>query len=145
MFRDEDKKDLIGGSIEIKQGMNWLDIEKLLVEFLEKFIGKKDTVSASIISNEWMKSKVFPDGTHFFLNWENDFGWCHGYLYRVKDPAPLEKVFVGTPPTLEEAPGGYITSDCGTKFQRAEALLVPFGAAMGIVLAPDINVIGRKI
>ena len=137
MFRDEDKKDLIGGSIVVEEGMNWLDIEKLVVDFLEKFTGKKDTVSAAIITNEWMTSKKFPDGTHFFINWENDWGWCHGFLYRVRDPAPLEKVFEGTPPTPEEAPGGYVTSACGTKFQRAEALLVPFGAAMGIVLEPD--------
>lgn len=137
MFRDEQKEDMVGGSIIIYDGMNWLDIEKLLAEFLKKHTGKFDTVAAAIITNEWMQTKKFPDGTHFFVNWENDWGWKHGFLYRVKDPAPLEKVFEGTPPTPEEAPGGYITSACGTKFQRSEALMVLNGAAIGIVLAPD--------
>ena len=84
VFKDENKKDLISDTILIKEGMNWLMIEKLLGEFFEKHTGKKDTVSAAIITNRWMIDKVFPDGIHFFLNWENDFGWCHAYLYRDK-------------------------------------------------------------
>lgn len=137
MFRNEKKEDLIGGSITITEGMNWLDLEKSMVDFLEKYTGKKDTVAAAILCSNWMLTKIFPDGMHFFLDWENDFGWVHAYLHRVRDPAPIEKVFVDTPPTIEEAPGGYITSACGTKFQRTEALLISCGAATGIVLKPD--------
>ena len=54
---------------------------------------------------------------------------------RVMDKTkPVTKVLEPTP---EEAPGGYITSACGTKFQRSEALMVLNGSAIGIVLAPD--------
>ena len=51
------------------------------------------------------------------------------------NPAPLNKVFKNTPPSREEAPEGYITSYCGTKFQRANALL--FEGSVGVILAPD--------
>ena len=46
--------------------------------------------------------------------------------------APLYKIFEGTPPTREEAPEGYLTSVCGNKFQRANALL--FEGCVGVVL-----------
>ena len=49
--------------------------------------------------------------------------------------APLTKIFEGVPPTREEAPEGYITSYCGNKFQRANALL--FEGCVGVVLTPD--------
>ena len=49
--------------------------------------------------------------------------------------APVSKIFEGVPPTREEAPEGYLTSSCGNKFQRANALL--FEGCVGIVLAPD--------
>ena len=49
--------------------------------------------------------------------------------------APVYKIFEGTPPTREEAPEGYLTSSCGNKFQRANALL--FEGCVGVVLTPD--------
>ena len=49
--------------------------------------------------------------------------------------APVYKIFEGTPPTREEAPEGYLTSVCGNKFQRANALL--FEGCVGVVLVPD--------
>ncbi len=49
--------------------------------------------------------------------------------------APVNKIFEGTPPTREEAPEGYLTSSCGNKFQRANALL--FEGCVGVVLTPD--------
>ena len=49
--------------------------------------------------------------------------------------APVSKIFEGVPPTREEAPEGYLTSYCGTKFQRANALL--FEGSVGVILAPD--------
>lgn len=49
--------------------------------------------------------------------------------------ASIGKIFINTPPTRDEAPEGYITSACGTKFQRANALL--FDNTVGIVLEPD--------
>ncbi len=57
--------------------------------------------------------------------------------------APISKIFEGTPPTREEAPEGYITSHCGTKFQRANALL--FEGVVGIVLKPCTNNIQIEI
>lgn len=57
--------------------------------------------------------------------------------------APLNKVFKNTPPSREEAPEGYITSYCGTKFQRANALL--FEGCVGVVLAPDTTGINIEI
>lgn len=47
----------------------------------------------------------------------------------------VAKIFEDVPPTREEAPEGYITSTCGTKFQRAYACL--FDNTVGIVLPPD--------
>mgnify|MGYP003551697636 FL=1 len=49
--------------------------------------------------------------------------------------APVSKIFEGVPPTREEAPEGYLTSSCGNKFQRANALL--FEGCVGVVLTPD--------
>lgn len=59
--------------------------------------------------------------------------------------APIKKIFIDVPPTRDEAPEGYITSACGKKFQRANALL--FDNAVGIVLEPDttgINIVVKK-
>lgn len=137
MFRDEKGNDLKGGTLIIRQGMNWLELEKELAKFLEQFTSKSETIAAAILCNNWMKKKEFPNGMHFFIDWDNDFSWTHGFLFRVKDPAPLTKIFEGTPPTKEEAPGGYVTSACGTKFQRAEAFMVTGGGLVGIVVKPD--------
>ena len=49
--------------------------------------------------------------------------------------APVSKIFEVVPPTREEAPEGYLTSSCGNKFQRANALL--FEGCVGVVLTPD--------
>ena len=57
--------------------------------------------------------------------------------------APINKVFHGTPPTREEAPEGYITSSCGTQYQRANALL--FSDVVAIPLAPDATGINIEI
>lgn len=137
MFRDEQGNDLKGGTFTVRSGMSWLQLEKEFAEFLKQFTGKLDTVAAAILCNNWMKEKQFPDGMHFFIDWENDFGWIHAFLFRVRNPAPLDKIFEGTPPTKEEAPGGYVTSACGTKFQRSEAFMSPLSGMIGIVVKPD--------
>lgn len=109
VFRDEHGNDLKSGTFTINNGMNWLTLEKEFAEFLKQFTGKVDTIAASILCNDWMKKKRFPDGMHFFLDWDNDFGWIHAFLHRVRDPAPLAKVFEGTLPTKEEAPGSTVS------------------------------------
>lgn len=109
MFRTEKGEDLRGGCLTITDGMSWLDLEKELAKFLEQFTGKVETIAAAILCNNWMKKKSFPDGMHFFLDWENDFGWIHAFLYQVRNPAPITKLFEGTPPTKEEAPGSTVS------------------------------------
>lgn len=40
----------------------------------------------------------------------------------MSNHAPIDKVFIITPPTRNEAPEGYITSECGRFHQRAISL-----------------------
>lgn len=50
-------------------------------------------------------------------------------------PAPLHYIFEDIPPNEEEAPGGYLRSSSGDRFQRSEAAMVWCGVR--IVLESD--------
>ena len=40
VFRDSDGKDLIGSSFIVDSGINWIELEKRLAEFLKGYTGK---------------------------------------------------------------------------------------------------------
>jgi len=70
MFRDSDHNDLVGFDLNIPEGTNWLVMEKLFDKEVSKFTGKDyNCISPDI--DRWMQDKKFPDGKHFFVNWNN--------------------------------------------------------------------------
>ena len=81
-FKDKDGVRLAGSSITVESGMSWQDIEKLLAEFIKQYTGKDERVSAAIICGQWTKPTGFPNGTHFFINWDNEWGFTSAYLFR---------------------------------------------------------------
>jgi hypothetical protein len=85
VFRDSDGKDLIGSSFIVDSGINWIELEKRLAEFLKGYTGKDERISAALLCNNWMTLKGFPDGMHFFINWNNEWGFVSAYLFRKKE------------------------------------------------------------
>lgn len=83
MFRDSDKNDLIGFDLNIPEGTTWLGMEKLFDKEVSKFTGKESNCVSPCI-DRWMQAKKFPDGTHYFINWNNVWGFTSAYLYRVE-------------------------------------------------------------
>lgn len=84
-FRDIDGNIYFKDSITILHGMNWLDVDKLLADMISRYTGKNETVSGNILGNEWMTQKKFPDGSHFFINYDNEFGFVSSYLYQIEN------------------------------------------------------------
>ena len=82
MFRDSDKNDLVGFDLIISEGTTWLEMDKLFDKEIAKFTGKEyNCVSPDI--DKWVQDKKFPDGAHYFINWDNDWGFISAYLYRI--------------------------------------------------------------
>lgn len=82
VFRDSDKNDIVGFDLIIPVETTWLEMDKLFNEQLAKFSGKDDNCVSSDM-NFWMTNKEFPDGKHYFINWDNGWGFISAYLYRV--------------------------------------------------------------
>ena len=82
MFKDSDKNDLVGFDFIIPIGTTWLEMDKLFDKEISKFTGKENNC-VSPDMDRWMKDKKFPDGTHYFINFNNDWGFISAYLYRV--------------------------------------------------------------
>ncbi len=70
----------------INEGDNWFDLEKNLATWLDKHVkSNSNKTSADIIAGEWRSSRSFPNGTHFFIMADNEFGFESGYLFRKKE------------------------------------------------------------
>lgn len=67
------------------------------------------------------------------LEYNDHLSWKRG-----DGDAPCGFLFIGVPPSKEDAPEGYVTGSCGTKFQRSNVLLN--SDKMRLVLTPDTNV-----
>lgn len=84
MFRDVDLNDLTGFDLAIDDTMTWLDVEKSLNAVLSMFTFKENNCVAPTV-DQWMNDKRFPDGKHYFIRWNNDWGFTSAYLFRVED------------------------------------------------------------
>lgn len=81
-FRDKDGEVLVNTHLVIRKGMNWLDLEEVLSDMLSDATGKREDVSAAILCSQWLKVKEFPNGMHFFINYNNEWGFTSVYLFR---------------------------------------------------------------
>lgn len=73
--------------IELHEDVNWLILEDLIAEMLCEVLsnGKSHCkTSASILCGQWFSDKTFPDGTHFWIKADNEWGFESGYLYRMR-------------------------------------------------------------
>ena len=82
-FKTKEGEVLKRASFHLEQGTNWLGLEAQLANMLSEVTGRDERVSAAILCNQWLDVKKFPDGMHFYINYDNEWGFTSAYLFRV--------------------------------------------------------------
>lgn len=142
----------VNGKILIGEGSSFTKVQDLLYQMGYRWV-KPGKLRLKNIKGKVNSIFFYPDGQMKYSGiQDHDREWTDrtAIEYKVVDgelkafkewergdpgPAPIYYVFEDTPPNEEEAPSGYMTSACGTEFQRVEAAM--FFLGVRIVLKPD--------
>lgn len=79
-FRDKDGVVLKTFDIHIDEKTTWLNLEQMLSNNIKKFTGKDPHIENLVY--DWCMKKEFSNGTHFFIDYDNEFGFASAYLYK---------------------------------------------------------------